>query len=360
MGAITETQLKNELKSGNLSRIYFLYGEEDFLVKTYSERIVDAAVAKDMRDMNFAKFTETPRAAVLADYLDEMPVFADYKCALVMNLEFDKIDAAEQKKYAELFKNIPETAVLIIDQRRIDPALYSGKKGKDKHSDKEINAAKKLFETVGKYAQLCEFKYLSMNRVCTQIRRRVERAGCTIADENASVLAEECGMSLTLLGNEIDKLCSYKQSGEITKSDIDMLVPKRADAGIFTLSDALFEGDTQKAFEILDELFAQQFEEHEIFGVLSGYFVNLYRAKLGMAAGKSWSETAQAFGYFGGKSYSLKFAYPKASKLSVRYLGDCLTVMYKTNKLLNSSKMDGRIILESAVAELSMIKRTDD
>lgn len=360
MGALTETQLKNELKSGKLSRIYFLYGEEDFLVKTYAERIVDAAVPKDMRDMNFTRFTETPKATVLADYLDEMPVFAEYKCALVMDLEFDKLDAAEQKKYAELFKNIPETAVLIIEQRHIDPALYSGKKGKDKHSDKETNAAKKLFEAAGKYARLCEFKYLPMNKACAQIRKRAERAGCAISEENAAFLAEECGMSLTFLGNEIDKLCSFKQSGEITKSDIDALVPKRADAGIFTLSDALFEGDTKRAFEILDELFAQQFKEHEVFGVLSGYFVNLYRAKLGLLAGKSWSEAAEAFGYYGGKSYTLKFAYPKAAKLSVRYLGDCVAVLYKTNKLLNSSKMNGRIILESAVAELSMIKRTDD
>lgn len=352
MGKITETQLKNELKSGSLSRVYFLYGEEDFLVKTYADRIIDAAVPEESRDMNFIKFPSAPRCAELADYLDGMPVFADYKCAMITDLDPEQLDAAEQKNYLALLKNIPETSVLIIEQLHIDPQIYNDKKIKEK--------PKKLLEAAGKNGAVCEFRYLSADRVCTQICRKIARAGCSISSENAVHLAEECGMSLTVLGNEIDKLCAYRGSGEITRGDIDALVPKRADAGIYTLADALFDGKTQRAFEILDELFIQQFDAHRIFFALSGYFVDLYRAKLGKLAGKSYADTAQAFGYYGGRSYAMKYAYPKAAKLPVRYLGDCLTVLYRTNKLLNSSKMSQRTLVESAVAEISMLKKTDD
>ena len=44
MPKITESELKKGL-SGELSGVYFLYGEEDFLVRTYAEKIVAAAVA---------------------------------------------------------------------------------------------------------------------------------------------------------------------------------------------------------------------------------------------------------------------------------------------------------------------------
>ena len=352
MGKLTETQLKNELKTGSLSRVYFLYGDEDFLVKTYADRIVDAAVPEEARDMNFIKYTDAPRCSELADYLDGMPVFAEYKCALIMDLDLEQLDAAEQKNYLALLKNIPDTSVLIIEQLHIDPMVYNDKKIKEK--------PKKLLEAADKNGAVCEFKYLSTDRVCTQICRKIERAGCSISGENAVHLAEECGMSLTVLGNEIEKLCAYRQSGEITRADIDALVPKRADAGIYTLADALFEGKTKLAFEILDELFIQQFDEHRIFFALSGYFVDLYRAKLGKLAGKSYSDTAQAFGYYGGRSYAMKYAYPKAAKLPARYLGDCITILYRTNKLLNSSKMSQRTLVESAVAEISMLKKTDD
>ncbi len=46
MGKITEAALRSALKSGKFERTYFLYGEEDFLTKTYSDRIVDAACPK--------------------------------------------------------------------------------------------------------------------------------------------------------------------------------------------------------------------------------------------------------------------------------------------------------------------------
>ena len=352
MGKLTEAQLKNELKTGALSRVYFLYGEEDFLVRTYADRIIDAAVPEEMRDMNFIKFSDAPRSAELADYLDGMPVFAEYKCALVMDLDFERLDAAEQKGYLALLSDIPETSVLIIEQLHIDPSVYNDKKAKEK--------PKKLMAAAEKNGAVCEFKYLSLERVCTQIARKTERNGCTVSRENAAFMAEECGRSLTVLANEIDKLCAYRQSGEITREDIDALVPKRADAGIYTLSDALFEGRTRDAFEILDELFIQQFDAHKIFFTLSGYFVDLFRAKLGRLAGKSYDETARSFGYYGGRSYAMKIAYPKVSKLSARYLGDCLSVLYRTNKLLNSSKMDKRTLVESAIAEISTISKTDD
>ena len=352
MGRLSEAQLKNELKTGELSRVYFLYGEEDFLIKTYADRILDAAVPEEMRDMNFIKYASAPRSAELADYLDGMPVFAEYKCALVMDLDFDQLDAAEQKNYLALLKDIPDTSVLIIEQLHIDPSVYNDKKAKEK--------PKKLIEAADKNGAVCEFKYLSLDRVCAQITKKIERGGCTVSNENAAFLAEECGRSLTVLANEIDKLCAYRQNGEITKEDIDALVPRRADAGIYTLSDALFEGRTHDAFEILDELFIQQFDAHRIFFTLSGYFVDLYRAKLGKLAGKSYLETAQSFGYYGGRSYAIKIAYPKVNKLPARYLGDCLSVLYRTNKLLNSSKMNDRTLVESAVAEISMLKKTDD
>ncbi len=38
MGKITEAALKSALKSDRFERAYFLFGEEDFLTKTYAEK----------------------------------------------------------------------------------------------------------------------------------------------------------------------------------------------------------------------------------------------------------------------------------------------------------------------------------
>ena len=347
MPKITESELKKQL-SGELSRVYFLYGEEDFLVKTYAEKITAAATGEE-RDMNFAKYTEPPSADELSDYLDSMPFLADYKCVLVEDLDFDAMPIAEQNAYLKLLENIPETSVLIIAQLHIDPLVYDAKKGKAK--------SKKLLEAAAKNGASCEFKYLSAEKVSGLAIRRFQRAGCSISEENAFYLAEECGYSLTMLGCEIDKLTAYAENREITREDIETLVPKRVDAGIYTLSDAIFAGEINRAYEILDELIIQGYEPHAVFLVLAGHITDLYRARLAINSGKNYSQAATAFNYPTNRSFIMRNAFGKAAKLPLRYLADCVYIMYSTNKLLNSSKADSRQLVEKAITEISRLQK---
>lgn len=347
MPKITESELKKEL-CGGLSRVYFLYGEEDFLVKTYAEKIVSAAVGEE-RDMNFTKYSEAPSSDELSDYLDSMPFMSEYKCVLIEDLELDNLDAAEQNAYLKLLENIPDTSVLVIAQLHIDPLLYDAKKGKAK--------PKKLLDAAAKNGSACEFKYLSAAKVCGLAIRRFERAGCSISEENAFYLAEECGYSLTVLGCEIDKLTAYANARGITRADIEALVPKRVDAGIYTLSDAIFAGEINRAYEILDELIIQGYKVNEVFAVLAGHITDLYRARLAINAGKNYSGAAAAFNYPPNRSFIMRNAFAKAAKLPTRYLADCVYVMYSTNKLLNSSKADGRLLVEKAITEISRLQK---
>lgn len=347
MPKITESELKKGL-SGELSRVYFLYGEEDFLVRTYAEKIVAAAVGEE-RDMNFVKYTDAPSADELSDYLDSMPFLADYKCVLVEDLDLDALPAAEQNAYLKLLENIPDTSVLVIAQLHLDPLLFDAKKGKAK--------PKKLLEAAAKNGSCCEFKYLPAAKVSGLAIRRFERAGCSISEENAFYLAEECGFSLTMLGCEIDKLTAYANGREITRADIEMLVPKRVDAGIYTLSDAIFSGEISRAYEILDELIIQGYEPHAVFLVLAGHITDLYRARLAINAGKNSAQAASAFNYPPNRSFIMKNAFAKAAKLPLRYLADCVYIMYNTNKLLNSSKSDSRLLVEKAITEISRLQK---
>ncbi len=347
MPKLTENALSKEIKSRSLSRVYFLYGEEDFLIRTYTDKIIEAAVGSE-RDMNFVKYTDAPPSQELSDYLESIPFLSDYKCVLIEDLELDLLDAAEQKAYLALLDNIPESSVLIIAQLHIDPLLFDAKKGKSK--------PKKLLDAAAKNGVSCELKFLPTAKVAGLVIRRFERAGCRLSEDNAFFLAEECGRSLTVLENETDKLTAYKKGGEITREDIEALVPKRVDAGIYTLSDAIFAGQTDKAYEILNELIIQGYEPHSVFAVMSGYFTDLYRAKLALLAGKNSTEAAAMLNYPPNRSFAMRNAFAKAGKLSLRYLADCICVMYETNRLLNSSRADRRILTEKCIAEISLLR----
>lgn len=344
MGKIDENRLKADLKAGQLARAYFLYGKEDYLVRFFADKITELAVPEDARDMNFARYTEPPKADALSDQLENMPFFSEYKCVLIKDLDIDSMDNAEHKAYLALLENIPDTSVLIIAQENIE---YDMKKLKAK--------TKKLIEVVERVGVSCEMKYLSAGKVAQRAQREAAKAGCSISPQNAAYLAQECGNSLTALENELAKLCAYKNGGEITAEDIEGLVPKRIDTNIYNLAKELFAGRTSSALEILNDVFAQNTEPIIILSTLSGHFTDLYRAKLGALAKKPSYDAAKAFRYPPNRSFVMDSAYRSVGKLSERYLGECVEVLYRTNKLLNSSKADKRQLIEQAIIEIAAL-----
>lgn len=345
MSVITESALSAELKAGTLRRVYFLYGEEDFLVRTYADRIIAAAVPEDSRDMNFIKYSKPPKPDELSDQLENMPFFADYKCVLIEDLDADALDNAEHKEYLSIIGNIPETVVLIIALKNV---AIEPKKVKAK--------TKKLMSACGDAGCVCEFRRLTAAKLADMAMKKFARADCSISYENAAFLAEECGGSLTVLQTEIEKLCSYKQTGEITREDIENLVPRRVDSNIYNLAKELFAGRTGNALHILDDLFVQRTEPFMILAALSGHFTDLYRAKLGQQAKKSSADTAKAFGYYG-RAFVMDGAYRSVKNLSTEYLGGCVEILYNANRLMNSTKSDKRILIEKAIIEIAGLNK---
>lgn len=347
MGKITESGLKSELKSGKFERVYFLYGEEDFLTGTYSDRIIDAAVPEDARDMNLLVYRNFPEDLdEVSDFLESFPFFSEYKCVLFNDIDIDAIDAAAHKAFLPVLQNIPDTSIVIFEQRTYPADL---KKLKAKTA--------KTLEACEKAGVSCEFKYLSTSRLVNMAMRKFSGLKCSISPENAAYLAEECGSGLCVLQTEIEKLASYKGSGEVTREDIEKLVPKRVVTNVYNLAKELMAGRMGGALRILDALFVQRTEPINIMAALSGHFTDLYRARLAMDAGVSYDQASKAFGYPPNRSFAMKYAFNDARYLSARYLGECIAILYRTNKSLNSSVADKRIMIERCLTEISAVQR---
>lgn len=346
MGKIDENRLKADVKSGKLARAYFLYGSEDYLVRFFAQKITEVAVPEEGRDMNLVCYAETPAADSLSDYLENMPFFSEYKCVLIKDLDIEGMDNATHKAYLELIGNIPETSVLVIAQENIE---YDMKKLKAK--------TKKLIAAVEAVGVSCEMKYLSAAKIAQRAQKEAAKAGCSLSPQNAAYLAQECGNSMTVLENELAKLCAYKGSGEITAEDIGKLVPKRIDSNVFHMARELFEGRTGRALEILSDAFEQDSDPVNVLAALSLHFTDLYRAKLAMSAGKRSYEAQEAYHYLPNRSFAMEAAYRNAGRLSERYFGECVAVLYRTNKLINSSKADKRQLIEQAIIEIANLPK---
>ena len=355
---IGEQMLGADIKAGKLAKVYLLYGEEDFLIRMYSDKLIGLAVPEDAREMNFRRYSLVPGADKgsrdnlppkideLSDFVDSMPFFAERKCVLLKNFDPDVLDKGEFEDYIKLLGDVPETSVVVITRENVegDAKKFREKLGKAK--------MKKLVEAADANGIVCELNCFESAKVAGMAIAKCRRAGCALSEENAAFLADRVGESLSLLQTEIEKLCAYKVSGEITRADIELLVPKRIESNIYEMAGELFAGRVGNALEILNALFIRRVEIPIIMQALSGYFVELYHAKLGQLAKKNYSVTGQLLNY-GRRAFVLRNAFGAVKYLEEEYLANCVAILYDANKRLNSTNADKQQIIEKAIVELS-------
>ena len=83
MPRINETQLKKRLKTEPLGA-YLLFGEEQFLVKVYTERLIKATVNDSFSDFNLHIFdSDTVDLSDVYDACVSVPMMSESKCVVV-------------------------------------------------------------------------------------------------------------------------------------------------------------------------------------------------------------------------------------------------------------------------------------
>lgn len=357
---INEQRLGEDIKAGKLARAYLLYGEEDFLIRMYTDKLSALAVSEEEREMNLLRYfliagsdreikeDRPPKIDELSDFVESMPFFAEHKCVVLKNLDPDLMDKEDFEGYLALLKDIPETSVVIITRENTE------KEPKDFAKKLEKARMKKLIEAVEANGIVCELNKFPPQRLMGMAISKCRRAGCELSEENARLLAERVGGSLSLLQTEAEKLCAYRQNGEITREDIEAIVPKLIENKVYEIAKELFYGRVQTALELLDDVFALHFEPIKIMQALSGHFVDLYFASLGKQAKKTYFAAANELNYKG-RSFVMKNAYSIAGKVPEQRIAAWLAILYDTNKRYNSSTEDKKRILEKAIVEIANV-----
>lgn len=344
MPVINEQKLKDDLKNRRFSSVYFFYGEESFLVKTYAERVKNKALGDGVSDMNLLELSGNPDLSLLSDHVESLPFFAEHKVIMINDFNPEKVAENEAEPLLDILRNAPETTVIVFYLTGCSFSLRAGR-------------VKKLFEEIKKIAAVCEFKPLTPKETAGIIYRKAEREGRRISPQNANYLAEITACDLNLASAETSKLCCYVERGkEITREIIDKMVEKRLETKIFSLSDAMISGSGQEAFKILRELFEQRVEPVAILATLSGAYSEYYVARLGAAEGVQASGVAARLGYTGGRAGFFSRKYSKAAKMSLESLREAMSIILDTDVKLKSRRVNGNIMLEETVLKLMSIK----
>lgn len=345
--AWNESDLKKHLTAEPPRSLYLIAGEEKYLVKRSAARLIKKAGGEAFPEFNLNEFGSGAGVDAIADAALALPFFAEHKCVSVSDLDIEELNAVELKKLYELLEGVPETTSLVFWYPTLD---FDGKRSaKWKKFMKEL-------ETRGGALVFCERR--SQSELVRLAEREAEKAGATLSRQNAQRVVEYAGPDVTRLLGEMEKLCAFALGSaagetrpEITAQMIEALVPKTTETTVFLMANALVAGNYEKAYSLLDALFAQGEEPIAILGALSASFVDMCRVRAALESGLP-AVAAGEYGDYKGKEFRLRNAEKTARGMKPKTLYESMQLLLEADAALKGSRLSGRIILEELIAKL--------
>lgn len=345
MPEISEAQLKQQIKSGEFSRVYLFYGAEGYLKQHYADRLAKACVTPGMEGFNFKKYDAAdgaPLSAVL-EAAETLPAFGGHMCVLARDYALDALHASDKARLEVFFADPPESAVLIFWQDTVEV------------NPKKSAKWRAVLSQIEKCGAVVHLDRMDMQTLCKTLSAGAAKRGCQLEKTEARYLAETVGNDLNLLSGELEKLCSYKQSGTITKEDIDAVATRSLEANVFDLSRALSAGNCARSLMVLEKLLQEKEKPELILGTLCGVYVDMYRVKLALEAGERADAPAKFFNYKG-KEFRLRNAARDAARYDKRDLQQALDLCTTADRALKTGSTPASIVLERLLVQLSALK----
>ncbi len=341
MAAISEEILKSEVAKEQ-KNIFLIYGEDDFLKKMYVEKIISKTVEKD-DIFNFQKFESDSDLQDVYDAVMQLPMMVDKKCVILCDFDFEHASKTEFDKLCALFCEVPETCVFIL--------WFDTLKFEFKKNAKLTSLSESCEKIGGVVANLSHRTTAELEKMlCSGALKR----GCKMSSSVARRLIELSGEDINTLKNELEKLCLFVKSGEITLEIVEKNAVKTVESEIFSLSNQIFSLDVSAALQSLDELFFERVEPIIILSTISATFVDIYRVYAGKNAGLNINKIAEEFAY-GKRTFVLEKAGKQLLKLSFKQICLCFDALREADRLLKSYSMDGKTVLEQLVVRLIYI-----
>ncbi len=342
---LTEDRLSADIRAGRLAKVYFLYGKEPFLIKTYVERLIKKSVGLDAFDFNLVKINGNPDMSLLSDHVDGLPVFAEQKLVAINDIEPEKLDKDSFEQLLTIISEVPETTILLFHNTG---AVL----------DERKSQTKKFIAAVEKAGVVCKLDAMPQPKIAELVIKKAAKQGVVISRDDALYLTERVLCSLNLVSEETAKLISYAgNGGVIDRAMIDSLVAKQLDTSVYELATAINAGKHEEAFRIISDLIFERVEPVVILSALSGTFLDFYRAKIAKITGVLPDQTAENFGYAKNRVWVISKAMNAVSKLRVDYLRKTLAILNEADITMKSTPIDSRTVIEQAVTKLFIAQR---
>ena len=343
MPTIFEDELRRDISSGRFAPVYLLYGDDAYLKNHYKDTLAKKASDGD-EFFNLQKFEGDDNLQEVFDAVNQFPMMADRKSVVLSDFDFEHCSKENFDRLLDIIANANDTCVFILAFVNID---FDAKKG---------TKEKKIITAVEKVGGKCaEINHRSITALSKMLFDGAKKRGCNFGEIAIRYLIEISGTDLSTLKNELDKLCAYVGSGDITKETVEKIAVKSVDASVYEYVKQIFAGDISTALKMLDDMFFMRVEPMIILSVAASSYVDIYRAYIASVAGVSKSNIANDFKYPKNKLFLIDRAAQSVKKFNAVKLRLSLECIAEADKALKSFGVDPRTVLEQLTVKLVYI-----
>ncbi|WP_411683057.1 DNA polymerase III subunit delta [Clostridium thailandense] len=331
---------QENIKKNIISNCYVFCGNDEQTIKDSIISLVSKFVDKEFIDLNYMQFdgNSLENFEPVINACQTLPFMSDKKVVLVYRASFIEDDKGDNgkisgdkdfNKISEYIGEVPSHCILI---------LYDVFKGKRDKPGKRINKLSKnacVVKADKLRGQQLENKIKSLFDVRNKQIGRIElKAFCSLMDEN----------NLSVIENEVEKLCCFTNEQEITKEDIKELFLKSNDDDIFDLVNPISNKRLNESLEVLNELIYRGEKINYILSMIERQFNLLFKVKIGIEARKSKTDIMKEINTRSDYAYDMFVSQSK--KFTLKQLHRAIELCIKAEQKMKSSSVDEKTELE--------------
>ena len=303
---MTVNELKERIKSGNLSGAYLFAGEEDYLKKFYLSELRSAIVTdKSLAPFNHIVYDgEELDIPALTDAVKAPPMMSDYKLVEWRYPDLTSLSESDAEALEELLKIREEYGYSVLAFITSDGGVELGTP--KKKSKFEVRFDKNL--------SIIRLDRSSDAQLAVWIQRHLDAEGVKYSADLPSSLLFRSGRSMQTLKNEIDKLTALAKSRDtvLSAKDVELIATPTTECDTFAFSNALLARDKQAALTALADMKARRVDPTVILGMTAKVICDLVNVASLSEEGMNSKDIAKALSM---NEYKLGLYLTSAKKL---------------------------------------------
>jgi len=253
-------EFERDIREGDIGPLYYVYGDEPYLVERGVKRLLERAVSPDFREFNLTVFYGgEAKGDEIIEAAQTLPMFAERRVVLVR--KSGALSAAALETLAGYVQDpVPSTCL-----------VFQGEK---------IDQRKKFFVELKKNGSLVEYKRPYENQLGPFIREEAAAHGKRLEPAAIELLAYFVGNNLQDLATQVEKIALYVGSREHVRiDDVKAVASDTKVDSVFDLANALGEKNLDKALRTLQTILRDGEAPLMVLAMMTRHFRQLWRVR---------------------------------------------------------------------------------